>query len=370
MAKCQGAVYEEYMAIKKEPHDDEVDGLYTKDDYDEVFDFFFNGKYTDAVSPKASEVHYYHKNTTSEHIQQQEEEEEEDSDDDDDDMDIIDDNNKEIKKEIHFEFKGEDLNHSKIINGEMIKTTQKEIDNIKKLELEWDKKKKGLDMSKGICEGADNDKTQNNNNFDYYDRDDITGKETKDLINTHLRCRLCKHVSIRGADTDPEFTNAYEAMVDLDIEKYGYCTDAQLFEEMKDVFNTQQRFVKENGGKYFFVTLEEVSNHFRDHDISNPLRAIGEPVTYLREILRKGRNHMFGVAGKHKRKFWNSTKTKLFLQVLKQYQSLNKEFSLTRSFVKQTNGKGTGMTVKQDVKKASRHATGAPPDRRFGTQYI
>ncbi len=76
---------------------------------------------------------------------------------------------------------------------------------------------------------------------------------------------------------------------------------------MMTLFNAQQGAVQLNGGKVFYVTLQEVRTHFCFHDMCNPMRQVGERLQMQREIMRKGVGYIYGtVNGK---RYWNKPNT-------------------------------------------------------------
>lgn len=272
-------------------------------------------------------------------------------------MDMVDDAThaeemtKATKKEITFDFKGEDMEMSKMLCGMNIKTSENERKMIHDLE-------QGAELLEDVP-------------MDRRFRNMMAAGAVKSPKTLHNigNCRLCSHCSIRSIEEDEKFRNAYDMICKYDIEKYGYVSDTQMFTEMADLFNRQQSFIKKNGGTCFWVTAEEVRDHFVYHDMNNPMRIIGEELIYLKEVIRGGRTHLIGKA--NGKKFWNGAKTKLYLSTLKEYKALYREYITYRHQINMhTLTQRMQSVPKKDKAGPSRHLNGAVPPGRHSLQYI
>lgn len=280
-----------------------------------------------------------------------------DNDSDNSGMDMVDDAThaeemtKATKKEITFDFRGEDMEMSKMMCGMNIKTTANEQKMIHDLE-------QGVELPEDVP-------------MDRRFRNMMASGplESQQPMHNIGSCRLCSHCSIRSIEEEGEFRNAYDIICNYDIEKYGYVSDTQMFIEMADLFNRQQSFIKKNGGTCFWVTAEEVRDHFVYHDMNNPMRIIGEELIYLKEVIRKGRTHLIGKA--NGKTFWNGAKTKLYLSTLKEYKSMYREYITYRHQINMhTLTQKMKASPKKDKAVPSRHLNGAVPAGKHSLQYI
>jgi hypothetical protein len=252
---------------------------------------------------------------------------------------------------------------SRLISGQDIKTNDKE----KACLRDFDKQIN--DRMDNPLLGEDDFKTKFRDTYSKIEMAQNRNAETA----LHLNCELCRHCSVGSREMDPQFYNAYELMVDLDREKICYASDWQIFHEMAMVFNTEQSYIKENGGKFFFVTTEHVKTHFLYHDSSNPLRTLNEQLHNLREIRRTGTRHVFGRA--RGRSYWNTPKTKLLLQVMKQEQAVLNNVAVVRSqinagYLSVSHMRAPNKPSGGNNGKASRHLTGATAAPRFGSTFL
>ena len=274
---------------------------------------------------------------------------------------------KEFKMEKGVNYVGKDLDVTRMLNGETLRTSAREKEALRAAAaaevLDDAEFGEGPDAFYQRCRnmmvGDDDD-----------DAFDCTDHAMADETKKHAACKLCRYAGMRSAEIDAQFQNAFDMMCDVELEKYGYAHFAQICREMRIVFNSQQQAIKSNHGEAFFVTTDEVARHFLNHDISNPLRLIGEQVFILRDVLRKGRKFIFGDADG--RNFWNSPKTKVFLATQKQYKDLVFAFSVMRQ---QLNLQQPWTKMRAPLppggnRQKSRHLTGAPVDGRFTNQYV
>lgn len=282
---------------------------------------------------------------------------------------------REYKDEKNILFDGQDLDTARVLMGEYIRSTEKEKERLKRLE-EQRNADDAPDDDDAALEGgvaADRDAKQNCRRMivdDCYDYEDAASSAgDKALLDKHERCRLCRYLSMRTSNDASDFQNAYDSMVDLDYRAYGYMHDAQLFKEMCIIFNTMQRMVRDKGGFFFLITVEEVATHFREHNITNHLRELGELKLTVRNVIRKGRSYLFGKADQ--RDFWNSPKTKTFFSGVKILDSLIKGFTSARREMDylMANGGANSFQRSKASSSQSRHLHGARVPGRFENNY-
>ena len=320
-------------------------------------------------------------------------EEAEDEDEDPGDGSMVENINRAAKLAKVMNFTGDELMKSKYLTGEYIKTSRREMMNLQKFadndDIFDDDDDDGYDDNnyagagtrkktlRQLMIGDENEQ----DGEDICDEDDplVTNpKELADIqkrraLKKHTHCLLCTHASMTTEEVDRDFMNAYQMIVDLDIAKHGLTSDLQLFKEMKLLFNTQQRLVKQQGGRWFFLTVQEISEHFREHDISNPLRPIGERIKGLEEIMRRGSKYIFGES--NGRKYWNEQYSKLYLSVLNHHRIDTNLYRDTRASMVASgwNPRSTVGGVLSKTKNplaGQRHMTGADADRRYGSRYV
>ena len=275
---------------------------------------------------------------------------------------------KEYKMERGVNFVGQDLDAARVLNGETLRTSAREREVLRA----------AAEQAPEAVGGATGEGAEQ---FYQRCRKMMEGDDDEDAFDTdggrlahetarHTQCKLCRYASMRSTEIDPKFANAFDMMSDVELEKLGYAHFAQICREMRVVFNAQQQTIRNNHGEAFFVTTEEVATHFLDHDISNPLRLIGEQVTALRHILRTGRKYIFGNADG--RNFWNSPKTKMFLATQKQYKDFVVAFTIMRQQlnIQQPWTKMRAPAPPGANKTKSRHLTGAPAEGRFTSPFV
>lgn len=234
----------------------------------------------------------------------------------------------EQKLENEFGFVGEELPFSRVMTGELLRTSDRHKQRLAEMATELPSD----DVLNTMNDGA-------NDVFNHYrnlmaseaeavhegvDINNCTREEVQ-----HMECLLCKHTSIQSNNMNPEFFKAYDLLMRLDREKCGFAADSHIFQQMEFCFNAMQKNVRDNGGKnFFFVNVDIVRNHFLYHDTSNPLRPMIEQLNDLKQIRKMASKHLFGHA--HGKKIWNSQKTKTWLHVVKQEQSVINNLALLR----------------------------------------
>ena len=344
-----------------------------------------------------------HRYNTRQHAQ---EDNDNDGDEEQENGGIVDAMDKKTKFEATIDYVGKDLYLSKLISGEALKTTDRqkkliedftnfgigdgsltdELNNPDVDEEENARRRYRQMISHKDRSGNPANAAQNDVDFEGLDMDcgdddygEGNAQDIKQNALMHLNCKLCQHTSIQADAMDKDFYDAYTAVQELDFEKTCYAHDAQIFKEMAVVFNAHQKYIKDNGGSnYFFLTPDEMRNHFMWHDTSNPLRHLNMELKELKEIRKNGRQHLFGRA-KNGRKFWNESKTKLFLSVLKAEQGLINNIALLRHQMnmnprgaqewKGGRGSGKGKMITGGGNLVSRHLNGAAKQGRYNNEY-
>ena len=294
----------------------------------------------------------------------------------DNDGDVVEPVTKEAKLEFLIGYKGKDLGLSKVLGGDYIKTGKKQrdiIDRFNNMDIEDDgddekdseRRRNKASVFEDLldCEN-DLDSSQFIRERSQGDEDDGGSEDEAKIrqnIIKHSNCALCKHTSVKFEDMNPDFCDAYKEITNLDREKVCYANDPVIFNQMAIMFNTTMRFLKKNGHYHFFVTPEEIMLHFKYHDTSNALRPLNELLQETREIRRRGRKYLFGKAN-GKFDFWNTPKSKLYLQFARQEMMLINNIAVMRGQMLANNNK-------EDISKPSRHMAGASKKGKFSLDF-
>lgn len=290
---------------------------------------------------------------------------------DQDDIEMVEEVTKDSKFDKLYDFQATELNMSKVLAGDTIKTTQLERKQLERMENAVIDKFNGINIADNQ---ADVPRPHLMDYSDDHDGEEGDNDENNKYLmyDVHLKCRLCRHTAIRSLDMDPLLYDAYLSMVELQYEKITYASDAVIFKEMCVLFNAQQMEIKEKGGTYFFITTEEVRNHFKYHDTSNPLRKLNELSREVHEVRCTAAKYLFGkIDG---RNMWNERKTKSYIQLVKLEQSLTMNMAEVRHRMNTTDThhlKGVSTSIKKtSAPQKSRHLTGVQKVGRFSSNYV
>jgi hypothetical protein len=269
-----------------------------------------------------------------------------------------------------------DLDITRIVNGETIRTSAKEREILRNAEKRAPEDEvKGGESPEEFYERCRR-QMDTGNEPDAFDTD---GGRLAGATALHMNCKLCRHARKRSVDMNRQFFDAYEQMINLEDEKLGYTTGAQLYIEMAAVFNAAQKQIHRDHGEAFFVTAEEVGRHFKYHDFSSAPRLILEQLVATRECLNKQRGFNFGAVrsmdprSTAERATWQVNNTKMYMASQKHYLTLLGHFCNARHILN-LNKPWLRMSGPPDAdagkREKSRHLTGAPLQGKFTSAFV
>lgn len=178
--------------------------------------------------------------------------------------------------------------------------------------------------------------------------DDLDNLDEKQIFGNNpgeeCDCKLCYYCGV-----DPMFAseiqltgenNALALIKRYDIRYSGQIPDSQLFVNMQRIFNKKQYdLFREKKINVYYVTVEEIRDHFLYHDITNVLRSQVRDMRLLDEIVRKGSKKIFQELANEETdengELWNSRNHKMLLQTMSKRHQLTEKFAITRTKVLQ-----------------------------------
>lgn len=202
-------------------------------------------------------------------------------------------------------FKGADFPRYKFASGEGIERDDEEVQRLREMAKQF-REKKGRT-------GAGDDAVA----------EVFVEKKYENKSVRKIKCTICRFSGGEGS-------NAYNVMKRYDIKHIGEKLDPLLFQDLANVFNAEQRRNTPRGEELVLITVQQVMQHFKYHDLNNPLRGLAANVRLTREMLDGMRKHIRGRASDGSR-MWLESKTRALLSVLREHEHATMLYTLKRA---------------------------------------